>query len=295
MRNICIFNKIITETGKVFYRWYVWERDKVYKEPVAYSKQRSITKIIITGGFFIDTAKGIMYTSSMPKELSSLEQAVTIEFKNKNLLKEAFVHRSYLNENPGFHLPSNERLEFLGDAVIGFIVAEYLYSHFPSMAEGELTSLRAALVRMETLAHISLSLDLGDFLFLGRGEEASGGRKRRVILACVLEAFIGALYLDQGFESTRSFFITRVEDELKTVFEGQSIKDFKSKLQEVSQAKWQLTPTYHTISATGPDHDKVFTVEARIGTNAAGKGSGKSKQLAEQAAAEQALLKIEKE
>ncbi|MCL5265052.1 MAG: ribonuclease III [Chloroflexi bacterium] len=205
------------------------------------------------------------------------------------MLQQAFVHRSYLNENPGFPLSSNERLEFLGDAVLGFVVAEYLYEKFPSMSEGELTGLRAALVRAETLARVASTLELGEYLLLGRGEAATGGRGRQTILSRTLESLIGALFLDRGLERAKSFILSSLQSELQRIQEQKLAKDYKSRLQELTQAKWQLTPTYRTISAVGPDHAKVFTVEVVTGDRILAQGSGTSKQEAQQNAARSAL------
>ncbi len=186
-------------------------------------------------------------------------------------------------------MSSNERLEFLGDAVLGFVVADYLHEKFPSLPEGELTSLRAALVRAETLARVAKALELGEYLLLSRGESATGGRGRQKILSQTLEALIGVIFLDQGLQVAQDFILRTLEPELKRVQEEKLAKDFKSRLQELTQAKWQLTPTYRTISAVGPDHAKIFTVEVLVGTRALAQGSGRSKQEAQQDAARKAL------
>lgn len=224
--------------------------------------------------------------------LKAFEEALGLEFDDKSLLQQAFVHRSYINENPGFRLESNERLEFLGDAVLGFVVAHNLYRLFPDQPEGALTSLRAALVRSETLARVARRLGLGAYLFLGRGEEAGGGRSRPTILASAFEAFLGALLLDQGLDACRDFITVNLQDELAKVVREKSSKDYKSRLQEMTQGRWQLTPTYRTIAAEGPDHNRVFTVEVLVGGKPIAQGTGRNKQAAEQDAARQALTLV---
>ena len=227
--------------------------------------------------------------------ITEAEAALKLTFINKALLQRALTHRSYLNENPDYPLEDNERLEFLGDAVLDFITGEYLYHHFPEMAEGRLTNLRSALVRTERLAQFATDLNLGDFLFLGRGEAESGGRERLAILCDAFEAVIGALYLDQGIEAARAFVGQMVEPALQEVLDSDTDKDAKSRLQELAQSYYRLTPTYRTIKEEGPDHAKEFTVEALIGQKSYGRGSGLSKQTAAQAAAEQALKVLERE
>ena len=212
-----------------------------------------------------------------------------VVFGRKDLLQRALVHRSYLNENPGYALGSNERLEFLGDAVLGFVVAEHLYHAFPEMPEGELTNYRAALVRLRTLARVAERLDLGRFLFLGKGEEASGGRERASLLARSLEAVIGASFLDQGLDATRAFILRLLSPELERIMGEDAAKDDKSRLQELAQAETGLTPAYHTVASLGPDHAKVFVVEVRLGERVLAEGRGRSKQEAEQVAARAAL------
>ncbi len=229
------------------------------------------------------------YKELATSDLATLEQTLKITFKDKRLLQQAFVHRSYLNENPSFPLGSNERLEFLGDAVLGFIAGDYLYRKFPDLPEGELTSLRAAVVRAETLALVAKQLDIGPYILLGRGEDATGGRERQTILSQTLEAVIGLIYLDQGLRVARRFILAFLERELQRVQKEKLTKDFKSQLQELVQARLQLTPTYRTISAEGPDHAKMFTVEVIAGESALAEGSGRSKQEAQQNAAKAAL------
>lgn len=222
-------------------------------------------------------------------DLLQIEQTLGLQFDDKSLLQQAFVHRSYLNENPGFKLGSNERLEFLGDAVLGFVVAEHLFQLLPDVSEGVLTSLRAALVKSETLARMARRLGLGAHLFLGRGEEASGGRNRPTILASTFEALLGAILLDQGLDACRRFALASLQDELARAVREKSEKDFKSRLQELAQGRWQVTPTYRMISAEGPDHERIFTVEVLLAGKPVSRGVGRNKQSAEQDAARQAL------
>lgn len=228
-------------------------------------------------------------------DILEAEVAFNLTFSDKALLQRALTHRSYLNENPDYPLEDNERLEFLGDAILDFITGEYLYHHFPEVAEGRLTNLRSALVRTERLAEFAVDLNLGDHLFLGRGEEESGGRTRPAILCDAFEALIGALYLDQGIEFTRDFVYEIIEPALQEILVSDSEKDAKSQLQEVAQSHYQLTPTYRTVKEQGPDHAKEFTVEAIIGDKAYGTGKGNSKQNAAQAAAKEALNMLHEE
>jgi ribonuclease-3 len=228
-------------------------------------------------------------------DIFAVEQALRLSFSDKALLRRALTHRSYINENPDYPLEDNERLEFLGDAVLDFITAEYLYHRYPEMAEGRLTNLRSALVRTEKLAQFATELNLGEHLYLGRGEEESGGRQRLAILCDAFEALIGALYLDNGFEATRDFVCRTIEPALEEILDLDSAKDAKSRLQEMAQSHYRLTPTYRTVKEEGPDHAKEFTVEALIGDKTYGCGKGLSKQIAAQAAAEQALEVLEEE
>jgi ribonuclease-3 len=220
---------------------------------------------------------------------NDLEANLGISFSDKSLLHRALTHRSYLNENPDNPLEDNERLEYLGDAVLDFITAEHLYHRFPEMDEGQLTSMRAALVREETLAYFASLLNLGPYLKLGKGEEAAGGRQRSPILCAAFEALVGALWLDQGLEATRAFIHPLIEPTVEQILREQLDKDPKSQLQELTQGRWQLTPRYRTVAERGPDHAKVFTVEVVVGGDVLGRGEGRSKQLAEQEAARAAL------
>lgn len=222
-------------------------------------------------------------------QLSDLESTIGFTFQDKNLLKTALVHRSYLNENPGFGLPSNERLEFLGDAVLELIVSEHLYKTYQNSPEGELTSFRSSLVNTASLAEVSLQLGLGQHLFLSRGEEAGEGRAKQYILANTFEALLGALYLDQGFSAASTFVHTFLIIKLPQIIEQQLYRDAKSALQEKSQDEISITPTYRVLSEEGPDHNKTFTVGVFAGSKQLATGTGKSKQQAEQQAAAAAL------
>lgn len=225
-------------------------------------------------------------------DLTSLQQTLGVSFNDASLLEQALVHSSYINENPSFTLTSNERLEFLGDAVLGLIVAEKLYQDFPHLTEGEMTKLRAALIRRDTLARMARAIRLGDHLYLGKGEETSGGRHKPANLAATLEAVIAAVFLDQGPSTARDFILRLLDTELRKVASQSTGIDYKSELQELIQAREQQTPTYQVIAATGPAHDKRFSVEVRLGEAVLGRGSGKSKKAAETEAARSALEKL---
>ena len=225
-------------------------------------------------------------------DLAALQQTLGVSFNDPSRLEQALVHSSYVNENPGFAPASNERLEFLGDAVLGLVVAEKLYQDFPHSAEGEMTRLRAALVRGNTLARIARTIKLGDYLYLGKGEEASGGRRKPANLAGALEAMIAAIFLDRGSIATREFILRLFNEELQKVASRGARVDYKSQLQELTQAREQQTPAYQLVEAMGPDHDRRFAVEVRVGDTVLGKGSGKSKKAAEAEAARTALEQL---
>lgn len=222
------------------------------------------------------------------KNLSDLEQKIGLKFKNKDLLTQVFIHRSFLNENIGFKLDHNERLEFLGDAVLELVVTEHLFESLPN-PEGELTNLRSALVRGQMLSNIADGLGINDYLYLSRGEAKSGGKARQLILANTFEALIGAIYLDQGYETARQFIKKVLLDKLPAVIEQKTYLDPKSHLQELSQAQLSITPIYKVLAEYGPDHAKSFSVGCFLKNKLAGEGSGSSKQSAEAAAASSAL------
>jgi ribonuclease-3 len=223
---------------------------------------------------------------------NELQKILGIPFQQQELLTQALTHSSYANENPGVAPASNERLEFLGDAILGLIVAENLYRDFPGMSEGEMTRLRSILVKQETLARVAESIKLGNYLYLGKGEEASGGKDKPANLARALEALIAAVYLDHGPAVTEQLVLEILDAELlKTLYQG-TIVDYKSQLQELLQAKTQQTPVYNLIETQGPDHSKKFTVEVRLGNDVLANGIGRSKKKAETEAARIALEKL---
>ncbi len=232
--------------------------------------------------------------TALPDELSDLERTIGVRFKNRVLLRQALVHTSYVNENPGLDVGSNERLEFLGDAVLGLVIGKLLYQDYPEVDEGRLTELRAHLVRRDTLARAAARLGLGDYLRLGRGEEAAGGRERPTNLAHAFEALVGAVYLDQGLDVAERFVREALAPELASVRERRVPTDPKSQLQEYVQSHWQITPTYRTVRIEGPDHARRFTVEVSVGGEVLGSGEGRSKQQAEKAAARIALEALER-
>lgn len=225
-------------------------------------------------------------------DLAALQQTLGIVFNNTSLLEQALVHSSYFNENPGLVRTSNERLEFLGDAILGLVAAEKLYQDYPHFAEGEMTRLRSALVRRETLTRMAKAIGLGDYLYLGRGEESTGGRNKPVNLASALEAVIAAVFIDQGLPTARDFILRLLDAELQKVIRQGKVVDYKSQLQEITQSRGQQIPTYHVVETTGPDHSRTFTVEVRLGEVVLGRGSGKSKKLAETQAARSALEQL---
>lgn len=223
-------------------------------------------------------------------DFNPFEERAGIEFKDKALLKQAFTHRSYINENRSQGLSHNERLEFLGDAVLELVVTDYLYKKFEAMDEGELTSLRSALVNADTCAAIATTLGVNDFLFLSRGEaKDTGSRARQYILANTLEAIIGAIYMDQGFDAAKEFILRNVTPLATEIVEKGAWIDAKSLFQEKAQEHTGSTPSYKTIRESGPDHDKRFIVGVYLQNDLIGQGEGKSKQDAEQEAARSAL------
>lgn len=226
---------------------------------------------------------------------AELEAALGLAFTDKSLLQRALTHRSYLNENPDVPWLDNERLEFLGDAILGFVTAEYLYHRFPEMQEGDLTLLRAALVRGRALSEYARQVRLPEFVLVSRGEIASGGPMRTALLATTFEALLGAVYLDQGYAAAHAFILRFVTPEVEHILEDRLDRDAKSLLQELSQGRLQVTPAYRTVDMRGPDHAKEFTVEVYIGDRAIGRGTGRSKQSAEQDAARAAIIALETE
>jgi ribonuclease-3 len=220
-----------------------------------------------------------------------LEEKIGLQFKDHHVLRSAFVHRSYLNEHRDSTLFSNERLEFLGDAVLELVVTEHLYKNYPN-PEGELTNWRSALVKGEMLAKIARDLQLGEYLFLSHGELKSGGKDKDYLLANTFEALIGVIYLELGYEKAADFIGRFLLIHLKEILETGSHIDSKSRLQELAQEKTGVTPAYKMQHDEGPDHEKTFTMGAFIGERMVGKGKGGSKQMAEQKAAEDALKRL---
>lgn len=223
------------------------------------------------------------------KDFSLLEKKLDISFKNKDLLVQAFCHRSYLNENPSFNLENNERLEFLGDAVLELAVTENLFQKFPSKTEGELTSWRAALVNAKILSDIAQKLKLNDFLLLSRGEAKETGKARQYILANAFEALIGAVYLDLGYDVAKKIIEKKLIKELPEIIKKGLHEDAKSHFQEEAQEKTGITPTYRVLKEWGPDHAKHFDIGVYLNNDLIAKGEGSSKQEAEEAAAKNAL------
>ncbi len=223
------------------------------------------------------------------ERLENFEQKNNIIFKNKNLLKQAFIHRSYLNENRDLGIGHNERLEFLGDAVLELVVTDYLYNKYTSKTEGELTAYRSALVNANTLSSVATNIGINELLFLSKGEAKDKGRARQVILADTFEAVIGAIYMDQGYESAKNFIAQNLFGMTDDIVSNGLWIDSKSRFQEKAQDRLGVTPAYKTIKEEGPDHDKKFTVGVFVGSDLVASGSGKSKQEAEQEAAKRAL------
>lgn len=216
-----------------------------------------------------------------------LEETLGVHFQDPGLLRLALTHRSYIYETPGTGQSSNERLEFLGDSVLALISADFLYRTFPHLSEGELTDVRAVLVRTETLANFARDLNLGKFLLMGKGEQHSGGGQR--VLASAFEAILGALYLDQGLAIVQQFLRPRLDPLAHTIIEKRLFKDSKSLFQEQAQAREGITPSYRLVGQEGPSHNREFTVEVLLGDQVAGRGQGRNKQAAEQEAAREAL------
>ncbi len=228
-------------------------------------------------------------TQNIMKDFTQFEQLIGTTFKNKDLLKQAFTHRSYLNENKNVRLEHNERLEFLGDAVLELVVTDYLFKIYTDKPEGELTSLRSALVNAVTLSTVAQNLQVNDFLLLSKGESKDIGRARQFILANTFEAIIGAIYMDLGYDAAADFISRFVLSLTSNIVNGGSWLDAKSKFQEKSQERVSITPSYKVTKQTGPDHDKHFTVGVYLDDVLIAEGTGQSKQDAEQESARKAL------
>jgi ribonuclease-3 len=223
------------------------------------------------------------------QHLEKLCKILHVKMKNIGLLKKAITHRSYINEHKNEKLEHNERLEFLGDAVLELLVSKHLFDNYPSKPEGDLTSFRAATVRTESLAEEAEKLKIGKFIFMSKGEEQTGGRTRPYILANTFEAVVGAIYLDRGISTVSTFLKNSLFYKIPDIIKNRTDIDNKSKLQEISQEIVKETPEYEIVDATGPDHAKVFTAQVLIKEKKFGQGKGANKQEAEQSAAEKAL------
>ncbi|MFA4975251.1 MAG: ribonuclease III [Candidatus Paceibacterota bacterium] len=222
-------------------------------------------------------------------EFSNFEKNTKICFKDKNLLKQAFIHRSYINENGGLSLSHNERLEFLGDAVLELVVTDFIYKKYPNFTEGELTAIRSALVNAIIISEVALEIGMNDFLLLSKGEAKDNGKARQYILANTFEAYVGAVYLDQGYDVVNKFLITTLLPHTEEIVSKKLWRDAKSLVQEKAQEFVGFTPFYKVLHESGPDHDKHFTVGILFGPDLIAEGKGKSKQEAEQTAALNAL------
>jgi ribonuclease-3 len=225
------------------------------------------------------------------KEFTLFEKAIGVSFTDKDILTTAFTHRSYLNENPGTGLEHNERLEFLGDAVLELIVTNYLYRKYPEEPEGRLTSYRAALVNAVIIAEIATGLNMNDYLLLSKGEAKDVGKARQYILANTYEALLGAIYLDQGYDAAKKFVEETLLPRVDEIVAKKLWRDPKSLVQEMAQEHVGVTPSYKVVSESGPDHDKHFTIGIYFGDELVAQGKGKSKQEGEQSAAQEALQK----
>ncbi len=230
------------------------------------------------------------YRSSLSDdELRSVESLIHSTFTNRELLRSALTHRSYLNEHRDATWEHNERLEFLGDAVLELVITDFLYRKYPEKPEGELTAVRAALVNTHSLAAAAQTLGINDYLLLSKGEAKDQGRARQYILANTFEAVIGAIYLDQGYDAARTFIADRLFTKTEEIIEKRLWQDAKSRFQELAQERVSVTPVYETLSQTGPDHDRIFTIGVFLRKEKIAEGEGRSKQEAEQAAAEAAI------
>ncbi|OGC61186.1 ribonuclease III [candidate division WWE3 bacterium RIFOXYB1_FULL_43_24] len=230
----------------------------------------------------------------MSFDFDKTKQILGKDLTDENLFRTAFTHRSYLNEHHECENPSNERLEFLGDAVLQLLSSEFLYKTYPEAPEGEMTNFRSSVVCTSSLAQEAKRMGYGNLLLLSNGEEATGGREREYILANTFEAVLGALYLDKGLEKCRKFLEKELFSKISNIVDNDIFKDSKSQFQEMAQDKFGVTPVYQIIDSWGPDHEKTFKMGVFIGKENWGIGEGKSKQRAEQAAAESGLKRMEK-
>jgi len=230
-----------------------------------------------------------LYRAELLLELSN---KLGYRFKSIELLNESITHSSYANENKKKNLRYNERLEFLGDSVLSIVISEYLFKRLPTVQEGDLTKIRASIVCEPSLSRSSQNMNIGKYLLLGKGEEATGGRERVSILADTFEAIIGAIYLDGGFEAARKFILHNLNHTIEEAINGRVFQDYKTHLQEIIQSENVDKVTYEVVAEEGPDHNKIFHVHVKTGNKIVGKGSGKSKKEAEQNAAKEALSEV---
>ncbi len=225
--------------------------------------------------------------------ISDLEKKISVDFKNKVLLENVMIHRSYLNEHKDFHLPSNEKLEFLGDSVLSLITSIYLYKQFPDLEEGDYTDIKAAIVRTESLAEVGQKLGLGDYLYLSKGEEQGKGRQNMNLLADCFEALVAAIFIDQGFDQAYDFVLKYLfKHTLLNIVKKKLYLSPKSRLQEYMQAKYKTLPLYTILEEKGPEHKKMFKISVSINDKVLGDGTGTSKKMAEEQAAKNALEKM---
>ena len=229
------------------------------------------------------------------KKLEGLEKLIKITFKDKDMLNQVFIHRSYLNEFKDEKIESNERLEFLGDAVLELAVTRYLYKNYPKENEGVLTSWRASLVNGKNLSDSAQIIGLGELLYLSKGEEKTGGRERELLLANTFEALIGAIYLDQGFKTAEKFIFENVLNKLQNILDNKLYLDPKTHFQEIVQSEIGVTPTYKLLEEAGPDHNKNFVIGLYVNDKHLSTGEGKSKQVAQVNAAKEAIEKYKKD
>jgi ribonuclease-3 len=225
-------------------------------------------------------------------DLQILQNQLGFNFNDSSLLQQAFVHSSYVNEHPDSATADNERLEFLGDAVLNIVITEEIYHRFEEFSEGKLTEIRSILNREETLSQMADNLNLGEYLQMSKGEKASGGNCKKSNLANTFEALIGAIYLDRGMDHARRFILNELETHLVSIENGDYTTNYKGLLQEYTQAYYKKLPAYHTVNSEGPDHEKTFTVEVSLEDKTIARGSGKSKRSAEMSAAEKAYKKL---
>ena len=239
-----------------------------------------------------DVSKGEVMFDKMSKKMDEIQNIITYRFKNILVLQEALTHSSYAKEFKNGKIAYNERLEFLGDSILGLVVSDYIFNKYTDLPEGELTKIRANVVCESSLAERALKINLGNFLRLGKGEQLSGGRKRVSILADAMEAVIGALYIDGGLDVARKFVLATFVENVELAARGKLNKDYKTQLQELWQGKSKEKICYKVVGEAGPDHNKIFEIELSIGSRVLGIGKGKSKKEAEQESAKKALEKM---